>query len=153
MRRATIALLAATALLAACGSGGDTADTAPAAPSSTAVDPDEYAQQVVEAFRSTYPAGGDDLEDPAQTADWSAFVATLEDLQPPDGEEADHNRMVAGFQAYVDAREDAAKNCGGKGIDGTAACLPFVRAVDDQWQAALDRAYEIPGLSRATLLG
>jgi hypothetical protein len=137
--------------LAGCGSGEAVGGSA-AGTSSDAVDPDQYADEIIEAFRSTYPAGGNDPEDVAQTADWTAFVTTIEGVEPPKGEDLAHDRMVAGFQAYVDAREEADDVC--RETPGpTGPCFKAVGAASDQWQAAMERAYEIPGLSWDTLLG
>ena len=86
------------------------------------------------------------------TADWAAFVTTIEALQPPEGEEADHNRMVSAFQAHVDAREKATAVCDESPGPG-GPCFTAISAANDQWQATMDRAYELPGLSPNTLLG
>jgi hypothetical protein len=60
--------------------------------------------------------------------------------------------MVAGFDAYVDAREEASDVCAETPGPG-GPCLTAVSAASDQWRAALERAYELPGLSWNSLLG
>jgi hypothetical protein len=155
MRRTStvVALMIGVALLGGCGSDAPAA-AEPSTSAPSPVDPDEYADQIIDVFRSTYAteqAAGDD-EYEAVTADWSAFVAVIEDLEPPAGEEADHARMVAGFEAYADARKEASSVCAESPGPG-GPCFTAVSAANDQWQAALERAYELPDLSWETLLG
>ncbi|MGY1808553.1 hypothetical protein ACI8AF_14385 [Blastococcus sp. SYSU D00669] len=80
----------------------------------------------------------------------------IEGLTPPEGEEIDHERMVAGFEAYTEAREEVDDACArnpGPADDEWSACFTAVSESSDQWTAALDRAYMIPGLSYDTLIG
>ena len=60
--------------------------------------------------------------------------------------------MVAGFQAYADDLKNAADVCDKTQGPG-GPCFTAAHAANDQWQAALHRAYGIPGLSWDTLLG
>ncbi len=146
------ATLAAGLLVTACGNGdaAQQAQSAPSATSQSAVGPDEYADWVVDAFRATHPDGGAHSE--VSSPDWAAFVSTIEGLTPPEGEELDHERMVAGFEAYVEAREEADDVCAASPGPG-GPCFTAVSAASDQWSAALERAYELPGLSWQSLLG
>jgi hypothetical protein len=155
MRRALTFLLAAAGVaLSACG--GDSSEetaTPEASASTTAVDPAEYADAVIDAFNATYPATGTDADAPA--ADWAAFATVIADLTPPAGEELDHERMVTAFEAYVDAREQAEEVCDGVDWDDPewSDCTRAVRTSSDRWTDALDRAYQLPGLSWQALLG
>jgi hypothetical protein len=155
MRRALAVLLAAAGVaLSGCGgdSGEETARPESSA-STTAVDPAEYADAVIDAFDATYPTTGTDVDAPA--ADWAAFASVIGDLTPPEGQELNHERMVTAFEAYVDAREQAEAVCDGVDWDDPewAACTRAVRTSSDRWTGALDRAYELPGLSWQALLG
>jgi hypothetical protein len=155
MRRALIVLLAAAGVaLSGCGGdGGEETATPESSASTTAVDSAEYADAVIDAFYATYPTTGTDVEAPA--ADWAAFVSVVTDLTPPEGEELNHERMVTAFEAYVDAREQAEAVCDGVRWDDPewAACTRAVRTSSDRWTDALERAYELPGLSWQALLG
>ena len=157
MRRALAVLATVTAAvtLSACGGGSDDssseggpASTPIASPSSEKAR--EYTQEIVRAFRATHPAGGAHYDVP--TSDWVAFVSTVEDLSPPDGEETDHEQMVAAFEAYVAARQDADDACAG-GAGTSRACMTAVQKSGDLWTTSLDRAYELPGLSYGALIG
>jgi|1185.fasta_scaffold235961_2 hypothetical protein len=100
--------LAAGVLLAACG-GEDAsrrAQSDSSARSAPAVDPDEYANQVIYAFRVA-DFRNRDPQDAPETSDRSAFVDTIEELTPPEGHEMAHRQMVSAFDAYVAAREEA----------------------------------------------
>ncbi|MGY1702747.1 hypothetical protein [Geodermatophilus sp. SYSU D00766] len=152
MRR-TVAVLAAAAslVLAACSSSSETtADAAETTAASTTVDTDQYSDQVIDAFDATYPTEGTDTEAPP--SDWAAFVDTIRDLQPPEGEETAHRQMVSAFDAYVDAREEAEDTCDESPGPG-GPCFRSVSAAGDAWRTAMDRAYELPGLSWQALLG
>ncbi len=151
MRKALI-VLAAVAALAACGGGGEASENATATTSSAAsesVDPDEYADEIVAAFREVHPVGAVHYEVPV--SDWRAFVSTIEALTPPEDEKVDHERMVAGFQAYADAAESAEETCAARPGPG-GPCSVAASTVNDRWTEAMDRTYEIPGLSWDTLL-
>jgi hypothetical protein len=151
MRTATIGLLAATVLLAGCGGDPQASEQAPAA-SSTAVNPTGYGDAVVRAFRSTYPDAPPFEGDRGPASDWAAFVAVVDKLDVPADLQLTHERMVAAFQAYVDADENAEKVCDVTPGPG-GPCFTAVHDAGDLWTAALDRTYEIPGVTFARLLG
>jgi hypothetical protein len=151
MRTATIALLAATLLLAGCG-GNPQASKQAAATSSTAVDPQKYGDSVVRAFRSTYPDAPRFEGDRGPASDWSAFVSVVRDLPVPDDLKVTHEQMLAAFEAYVAADQKAETVCEATPGPG-GPCFTAVSDTSDLWAAALDRAYEIPGVTWARLLG
>ena len=157
MRRAlaVLATVAAAVALSACGGESDdsTSQGGPAPTPSASSSSDkatEYTQEIVQAFRATHPAGGAHYDVP--TSDWVAFVSTIEDLSPPGGEEMAHEQMVAAFEAYVAARQDADDACAG-GAGTSRACMIAVQESGDLWTTSLDRAYELPGLSYGALIG
>lgn len=82
----------------------------------------EYTQEVIQAFRATHPAGGAHYDVPA--SDSAAFVSTIE--EPPDGEGAAHEQMVAAFEAYVTARQGADDACAGS-VGTSRACMTAVQ--------------------------
>lgn len=151
MRRASAAALAAAVVVIAGCSGGEAAPTEGAETSSATAG--AYADEFGEAFQETYAAevtaGDDDYA--AVTADWAAFVATLEDLEPPTEDATAHERTLAGFRAYVEAREEATDACDESPGQG-GACLDAVSEATDQWMATLDRADELSGVNIQSLL-
>lgn len=155
MRRGIAAATALLFLLAGCGGGdGDGEEPAAAASASPSVDPDAYGDTIVEAFRDTYPDPGTSryAGDRGEPSDWAAFVEVIRDLQPPEDLQLEHEQMVAGFDAYVEAEENAEAVCLETPGPG-GPCYVAVSDSSDQWTAALDRAYELPGLSWEALLG
>jgi hypothetical protein len=139
-----VAVLAFGLLLAGCGGAAEPASQATTTAAATPTP--SYAEQWLAEYDVTLGAERDKPGGSGTTADWSAFVVTVSDLEPPDGSEGDHNRMVAAFQAYVDARSDAEQACEGVQA-GEGNCYGAVLDEGDAWQAALDSSYELPGIS------
>jgi hypothetical protein len=153
MIRAVVLLLAAVLTLAGCGGGGPGGDQAASATTDAPkVDPEDYADQVIEAFRATYPTNPEYEGDRGDASDWAAFVAVISKLEPPEGQELAHERMATAFEAYVQADVEAEDVCAEHPGPG-GPCYVAVREASEKWSAALDRAYQLPGLSWDSLLG
>ena len=82
MIRVVLLIAASLVVLSGCGAGDShDEDAATMSAAATTVNEQNYADQIVKAFRATYSSKAEGA-DAASAADWSAFVATIKTINP-----------------------------------------------------------------------
>lgn len=144
-RGAAVVLALTMYVVTGCGNGPDDAASGPETTSMTVDTHASYADAIRAAFTEAHPKAKDDYD--RKRSSWAAFAAVIEDIEPPPGAEVRHARMVADFERFVAAMDEASAACDGSPRAAAGGCFGAVADADDKRQAAIKSIYEATGMT------
>lgn len=146
MRRGTLISFGLILMLVfGCGTGTDDAASGPEIATTTVDTQGAYADAIRAAFTEAHPKVNDDYD--RKRSSWAAFAAVVEDMEPPPGSEVRHARMLAEFEQFIAAMDEASATCDGSPQAAAGSCFAAVADADSRRQAAIKSIYEATGMT------